>query len=253
MMRMHRLAVLAVVTLCGTATFAIHAAHGQEKTQAADPAAVAMLKEAHDKRSTFPADFPGLTADVTINDNGKEARGTVTYSSVGDLKLTLNDASKSEEEWAQEQLGSAFSHRRADDFAQGDGSHSLTCGPDDHSPLGRLIALNDRFKSTNRVKDGHITEVTRTMGKMRFTITVLEDKTVEGGKYLPSQFVVTYFDAATGAIQKVDAYSDRFVKVSNAWIPSARRVVTAENGSFVARTLALDHVRLLGTTTASAK
>jgi hypothetical protein len=243
-------ALLAAAALFSSAILAREAAGGRQKDPTADPAAVALLKEAHDRRETFPAGFSGLTADVLVNDNGKEAKGTLTYTSAGELKLTLSDASKAQEDWAKEQLGSAFGHRRADDFAQGDGSHPLTFVPDDHSPLGRLIALNDRFKSTYRVKDGHITQVNRAMGSLRFTITVLEDKTLEGGKYLPSQFVVTYFDAATGAIKKVDAFSDRFVRVSHVWVPSARRVVTAENGDFITRTLALDNIHLLGTAAA---
>jgi hypothetical protein len=244
-------ALPAAVLLCGVAALAVDAAGGQKGDPTADPAAYALLKEAHDRREAFPAGFSGLSADVAMNDNGNEVKGSLTYTSSGDLKLTLSDASKQQEDWAREQLGSALAHRRQDDFVHGDGSHPLTFVPDDRSPLGRQIALNDRFKSSYRVKDGHITEVTRSMGALRFTITVLEDRSVEGGKYLPSQFIVTYFDAATGTIKQVDAYSDHFVKVSNAWVPSARRVVTAENGGFTTRTLALNNIHLLGTTSAA--
>jgi hypothetical protein len=242
-------ALFSAIILCGVTV--AHAAGGRQDDAKADPAAFALLKEAHDRRDTFPAGFSGLTADVLLNDNGKEVKGALTYTSAGEVKLTLTDATKQEEEWANEELGSALAHRRKDDFAHGDGSHPLTFVQDDHSPLGRLIALNDRFKSAYRVKDGQITEVTRSMGKIRFTITVLDNKFVEDGKYLPNQFVVTYFDASSGAIQHVDLFSDGFVKVGNAWIPSSRRVVTAENGSFTTRSLALTNIHLLGSTTAA--
>ena len=72
----------------------------------------------------------------------------------------------------------------------------------------------------------------------------MQNKIVEGGKYLPAEFSVTYFDSATGAIKRVDLYSDQFTKVGNAWIPSGRRVVTAEDGAFVTRTFALSNIRL---------
>ena len=246
-------ALLATAALCGaTITMALAAGGGRHDDTKADPAAFALLKEAHDKRESFPPGFSGLTADVLVNDNGTQVKGTLTYTSAGDIKLSLINGTKAEEDWAHDQLESALAHRRSDDFAQGDGNHALTFVQDDHSPLGRQIALNDRMKSFYRVSDGQIMEVTRSMGKMRFTITMLDNTFVEGGKYLPAHFVVTYFDAGTGAITKVDAYSDKFVKVSNAWIPSSRRVVTAENGGFTTRSFALTNIHLLGTS-ASAK
>jgi hypothetical protein len=242
-------ALFAAAALCG-GSMIVRAEKRQQADAKADPAAFALLKEAHDRRDTLPAGFSGLTADVLLNDNGREVKGSLTYSSAGDVKLTLTDATKSEEEWTQEQLASALAHRRKDDFAHGDGNHALAFISDDHSPLGRMIALNDRFKSTYRVKDGQITEVTRAMGNVRFTITILDNRFVDGGKYLPNHFVVTYFDAGSGAIQHVDEFSDEFVHIGNAWIPSARRVVTAENGGFTTRILTLSNIHLLGSTAA---
>lgn len=215
-----------------------------DKPPAADPAAISAMKEAHDMRDAFPAGFPGFSADVVINDNGTELKGSLTYSAAGELKVTLTDAAKPQDDWAREQLGSALSHRRQTDFAAGEGKQPLTFGEDDHSPLGRKISLNDRMKSFYRVKDGRIVEVTRSMGSMRFTITVLETKIVEHGKYLPTTFVVTYFDGSTGAIKQSEAYTDGFTKVGGAWVPSSRRIVTAENGGTTTRTFALSNIRL---------
>jgi len=237
-------ALFSTAVLCGV-NGSLAAGLGRNDDPKADPEAYSMLKEAHDRRESFPAGFTGMTADLSVNDNGVEVKGTLTYTPSAELKLTLTDANKADETWAREQLGSALAHRRTDDFAHGDGNHALTFVPDDRSPLGRQISLNDGMKSYYRVKDGQITEVTRSMGNMRFTITMLENTSV-GGKYLPANFVVTYFDAGTGAITKVDSYTDKFVKVGRAWIPSARRVVTAENGAFTTRSFALTNIHLLG-------
>jgi hypothetical protein len=37
------------------------------------PAAYDLLRTAHDNRKTFPADFPGLTAEIVYNENGRES------------------------------------------------------------------------------------------------------------------------------------------------------------------------------------
>jgi len=217
-----------------------------KKEAKADPAAFTMLQEAHDKRENFPAGFTGLTANLTVSDETGEVKGSITYSSKGELTVSLASGSTEQQKWAKDQLGSAFGHRQADDFSHGDGANPLTFVSDDHSPLGKQIALNDKYNSMYRVSGGHITQVTRSMGPtIRFTITVTGDRNLPNGKYLPAQFTVTYFDATSGAIKRLDMFTDSFRKLGDAWVPSTRRVITAENGKFSTRMLQLDEIKSL--------
>jgi hypothetical protein len=78
----------------------------------------------------------------------------------------------------------------------------------------------------------------------------MADRNLPDGKYLPSQFTVTYFDSA-GSIKRVDMFTDTFKKVGDVWSPSSRRVITAENGAFTARSFKLDDIKLNGVTTAA--
>ena len=234
---------MATVIVCCAA-----AAPSKADKKDADPAAVAALKEAHDKRESFPANFGGVSAALTVADDTGEVHGTLQYSSGGELTIALTGATKEQEKWAKEQLGSAFSHRKADDFSKGDGAGPLTFGPDDHSPLGKQILLNDKFNSCYRVKDGHIVQVTRQMGpSMKFTITVTGDRNLPTGNYLPAQFTVTYFDASSGTIRKVDMFTDTFKKLGDAWVPSGRRVITAENGAFTTKAFKLEEIKAADT------
>jgi hypothetical protein len=214
----------------------------------ADPAAYALLKAAHENRQTFGADFPGLAADLVFNDDGQEHAGALRYKpgegGTG-VRVTLDGATPEAQSWVQSTALNLLGHRRGGDFDGADGRHPLTFGPDDKSPLGRLVHLNDDLKSSYRVKDGIVTEVTRTMGDTRFTITVLETTPVERGRYLPRHFVVTYFDARTGAIRSVQSFTDVHRKISGVWIPTARRVIEAEDGKISVRGIALGNLRLL--------
>ncbi|MCW3094604.1 MAG: hypothetical protein JWL77_222 [Chthonomonadaceae bacterium] len=211
----------------------------------ADPAAYELLKNAHDRRSNLPKDFGGFTADVMLNDNGVETPGTVTYTTGKGLDMQVAKADKDAQKWLSSALLSAVAHRMAGDFSKGDGSHPLTFTPDDHSPLGRQIALNDVMKSFYRVRDNQIIEVTRTAGDSRFTITMLENTIVDGDKYLPKHFVVTYFNATTGVIEHTEYFTDTHTRIGGAWMPTGRRVVTAANGAFTTRSYELKNLRLL--------
>lgn len=203
----------------------------------ADPAAWNLLKAAHDTRETFSSDFGGLTATILFNDNGTVHTGAVSYTANDDVTVDLDRLDPDTKEWLDDQAGSIFDHRRGGEFSRHDGQYPITFAVADQSPLGKLVELHDGLNSTYRVRNNQVVEVTRTMGGQRFTITVLESTETVDGKYLPKQFIVTYFDAKTGQLQKAAAYTDSYADVDGFWLPTSRQIVTAEDGKTTTRLL----------------
>lgn len=217
----------------------------------ADPAAYALLQEAHDARQVLPANFRGLTADVAFDDNGKQSTGTFTYKPRGKSEVVMVGLAKEPQDWLEDQILSMMGHRSGSSFAQGDGRYPITFGADDHNPWGRLVLLNDGMDSSYRVRDRQIVEVTRSMGDTRFTISVLQMMTTETGKYLSLHFGVSYRDAKTGALQRVEGFRDAYDKLTGTpygtiYLPSHRIVVSFDSGPTPAglRTIALNHIKL---------
>ena len=239
---------LAPVARAQTAPAAPAAAPATEAAPAkADPAAYALLKAAHDARQVLPTDFPGFTANLTFNNGGREFKGTLRYKPGEPSQVKFDGLSKEDADWAEDQVLSIIGHRRGGDFAKGDGRFPLTLGADDGSAFGRLVNLNDRLKSSYRVRDNRVTEVTRVMQDTRFTISVLETLTTEGGKYLPKHFVVAYRDAKSGALQLVQVFRDRYALIGNVWLPLERQVTSIEPGEVTPRerTLKFSEVQVL--------
>jgi hypothetical protein len=219
----------------------------------ADPQAFALLKSAHDRRYVMPATTGDVSGKVSLNDNGKMVTGEFAYSPKEGVTLKAEGASDQATEWLRGQLSNIFAHRRGGDFAKSyDGQQALTfSNVENDSPLGRQIAMNDVMQSFYRVKDRTVMEVTRTSGDTRFTVTVLDVDTVDGGRYLPRHFVVTYFDAKTGQLRRTESFSDTYAQSGSLWIPASRRVVMAENGVNVVRILELSGVTTTAVNTAS--
>lgn len=212
----------------------------------ADPDAYALLKSAHDSRYLVPPTFGGVQAEVVLNDNGRSATGTLTYTKAGDTDLQIEGVSAEARNWLHGQLSNAFGHRRGGDFAEGDGRHPITFTKQGENVLlGRQVRLNDELGSSYRVRDKVVTEVTRKMGAVRFTITVLEAQWLDSGKYLPRHFTVSYFRAKTGELLRAESFSDVYTPIEGIWLPASRRVVTAENGQITAREFTLKNLRLL--------
>ena len=109
----------------------------------------------------------------------------------------------------------------------------------DH-PLGRAIrVLNDEFHSSYRIRDKQVIEVNRRMGDLRFTITVMENRQNAEKKYLPSNYVVNYWDVKTGALKKSVTHYNTFTRIGKFDLPLSALIVTAEDGKQAARSIKL--------------
>jgi hypothetical protein len=201
---------------------------------AADPEATKLLADARAARATWEA-FPGFTADVAVNVEGKVHKGKVEVSSTGKVKLAVGGDAR---EWAQRLLASVVGHRR-DDATTLETPCAFADDVADH-PLGRAIrVLNDEFHSSYRIRDRQVIVVNRQMGDARFTITVIENRQNAEKKYLPATYVVATWDSKSGALRSSVTHHNTWTRVGKLDLPATLTVVTAEASKQVARTIKL--------------
>jgi hypothetical protein len=210
-----------------TSTFPVGGATGAGGKQGAgpvkaDPEATRLLREARAARVQW-RDFPGFTADLEYNHNGKTVRGKVTVSAGG--KVTVNLADAAAKAWAQRQLRSIVDHRM-DNSAE----RNTPCAFLDNNaahPLGRAIrVLNDELHSSYRIRDRQIIEVNRRMKDSRFTITVLHNYFTADKKYLPASYVVNTWGKAE-ALRSSTSFHQTWHRVGAFDLPETVLVVTA--------------------------
>lgn len=214
------------------ATFVVNAQGGKlrdlsEKTQEepakADPAASKLLAEARAARALWK-DFPGFSADIEVNFDGKTAKGKVHVSPEGKVKLEGLD--KDHETWTRRELGSIVGHR-LDSGSPRDTPCAFTDDVMNH-PLGRSIrVLNDELHSGYRIRGKEIVVVNRAMKDRRFTITVLESITNAEGKYLTTSFVVDYWNLESGELLRSDAFSQTWTRLGKFDLPAVTRFIGA--------------------------
>jgi len=213
-----------------------------EKKREEDPAASKLLADARAARANWEH-FPGFSADLEINVEGKLTRGSVDVDAKGKVTLTGIDDPALEKETLRE-LRSVVSHRL-------DSSASLKtpCAfADDntHHPLGRAIrVLSDEFHSSYRVRDRQIIVVNRSMPDSRFTITVLENRLNKEKQFLPRSYVVNTWDLKTNALKSSQTFHQNWKRVGKYDLPSGILVVTASSdGKLASRQLKLSNHKL---------
>ncbi|MEK7747617.1 MAG: DUF3386 family protein [Nitrospirota bacterium] len=215
-------------------------AQTEQVAVANDPAAKALLQGAHEKTSRWGTHFTGVTADLILNQNGVEYKGKVSLISSKETDVTLDVGPEGEGllNWVKNQIGMIAAHRGSRSFEESDGKYPITFAeePAGH-PLGRQIIIHtDGMNSRYRIKDSRIQQISRDMGRMRFTINVEEAMTTKDNKFLTTKYVVYYF-SGDGKITQVESFTDIPLEMNGVYLPGSRRIILVEAGAVIVRTL----------------
>lgn len=216
-----------------------------------DPQARKLLREAVENTSRWGKEFPGFSAELTVNDQGKSYSGSVTVKSPREVEVSLPDEGL--QKWAQSQIAMMAVHRSHRSFEDGDGRYVLTLGEEDEHPYGRLVYIHgDGMNSRYRVKDGRISQINRSGERMKFTINVEESLGTEDGKFLTTRYTVYYFSPQDGRLLQAESYVDEPAVIARPgatgklYLPGKRRITFTDQGETVARTLTFQTHRFLG-------
>jgi hypothetical protein len=232
---------LCCIILSLTAAPALLAADKDAKPTA-DPAATKLLADARAARAVWKK-FPGFTADVEVNIDGKASKGRVVVELTGEGNLQLAD--EAAERWAKGTLFSVVGHRLDDGAADGDTPCAFEDDAADH-PLGRAVrVLSDEFHSSYRIRDRQVIVVNRDMKDARFSITVMENEVNKEGDFLPACFVVNTWDVKTNALTSSETHHQTWKRVGAFDLPESILVVSAKgDGKQEARSLKLSNFQL---------
>jgi len=218
----------------------------EPSTVADDPQARELLRRAFEATARWPKDFPGFTADLTVNVNGKETSGSVMVKSPREVSVQLSDGET--QKWAQEQLGMIAVHRGPRSFEESDGKYSLTMEEDGH-PFGTKLNIHGS-NSFYRVKDNRITQINRTMAHpgmnpFAFTINVEESAVTQDQKNLTTKYTVYYYSPTDGKLTNVESFTDTHVRVGACDLPATRRIITYADNQVVVKNLTFKNHTLL--------
>jgi hypothetical protein len=201
----------------------------------ADPEAVSLFEQALATRASW-ADFPGFSAEVSGAVDGRAFAGKVTVAADGTVVAKVDDPVA--RPWLEDQLASIAMHRLPD----GDRPKPVLrfADADEDHPLGRLLTFQGgRFASSYRVRDGQITVVNRHTEKHNFTITVLDNTPNPEGKFLPRSYVVQYWNAASGKLDRVETVQERWSRVGKLDLPTRHTVTTSSDAGLSVRSVEL--------------
>jgi uncharacterized protein DUF3386 len=211
-----------------------------------DPTARTLLRQAFERTARWQPDFRGFSADLIINVDGKEWKGSLTVKAPREVSVQLPDPDV--EKWAKDQIGMIAVHRGPRSFEESDGKYSLTLEEDAH-PFGPKLIIHGS-NSFYRLKDNRITQINRKMAHpgmtpFAFTINVEESALTQDNKNLTTKYTVYYYSPEDGKLNNVESFTDTHVRVGSSDLPASRRIISYENGKVVVRSLTFSAHKLL--------
>jgi hypothetical protein len=179
---------------------------------------------------------------MTISIDGEQQRGQLTVAADGKVKLDGVPESP-QRTWAEDQLQSLVGHRQPASTREYDVAFADQTTT---HPLGRLIKLNnDPMDSVYRIRGDEITEVHRNMGKVRFTISVVETTRNPEGKYLPRTYTVSFWDAESRQLTRSDVFHDDWTRSGDFDLPKRiLNISTTDDSERIVRAIEFKNVRL---------
>lgn len=209
-----------------------------------DPKARELLQAAFAKTARWQADFKGFQADLLINVNGNETKGTVTVKGPRDVTVVIDDPEL--QTWAQSQIGMIASHRGPRTFEDSDGKYTLTLGGEEKHPLGQRVNIHgDSMGSWYRVKDNRISQINRNMPQAVFTINVEDSAITQDQHHLTTRYTVYYFNPKDRSLKNVDSFWDTHIRVGNSDLPATRRIISSNEGEIMTRSLTFENHTML--------
>ncbi|MGE3843233.1 MAG: DUF3386 family protein [Vicinamibacterales bacterium] len=200
------------------------------------------LRAAMDRRYTWSADFTGFRGRVDFIETGK-APIHASFTVNPDLSVKVDAPDDASRALLRNELSSFVTHRKPTDF---DVTYAeTTFVQKGKTPDGAvvLVAAGDPLMTTYTIKDGHIVEMGRSMGRVSYMARDRSKLKTEDGRLITVEYDVIYSSNETLATISVERTRDGYARVGRFWVPQSRRVEREEGGKTVTRELTLSELR----------
>lgn len=233
---------LTIIAVCLAAALPLPAQKRDAPLEAVD-----LLERARAHRETFSADFAGFRSKLVVHMDGEVHEGWMKFRPPVTLEVEFGDDEV--RKTVKGTVRSLLSHRMPPKRSAKATQDSIAYADKDPHPLGRRIALDDKYGSTYRIRDNRILEVDRNTKDYRLLISVIETRTTRFGKYLPTHFFVATFDKDSGRVKQSSAYSDFYQEIGGEYLPLSRQIISTAVGQTETLLVEWEEIELLSPVT----
>jgi len=219
--------------------------NSEPAAMADDPRARAIFRQASENRYAWDRKFPGFEAQFKlVRDGGTPVDGTLRVDRQFTVSVSCPDPAARAAVHAEVSQFVIHRHQQPFDEAYGPGKATFGLSATDAAE-GEEILVNDdeAMGSSYRIRDREIVRISRSYGRVRFVTNHVKNLKTDDGRYVASEYEITYFSNETGAVVSQTKFTDRYDKIGAYWLPLGRTKLESAKGKTSTLDLALSNLR----------
>lgn len=202
-----------------------------------------LFRAAYENRYTWDHNFPGYTADVTLQEGDQVYQGKVQVNAnlSGDVLEVEDDQAK---QAILGQIREFALHRIRRTFDETHGKNTFTLGETDETGAVEVLVGGKSEGDRYKVRNNEVCLVHRHIHSIVVTInTFSSHQTGEG--YLSHRYDSVYHDPKTGEQKGASQFEDNYEKIGNYYILTQRIIQSETDGQKTASEFSFSNVKLL--------
>ncbi len=216
--RMKSLAIWGVIAIAAIASWSL----ATPAWAVSSESGLAELQQAYENRYTWDSNFPGFSAEVSINDEGTLDHGIVRVSPAFEVSVD-NVKDPQIRQLIQAMVESEVIHRQPVAFEQRHNVDDIRSRGYTNQGARVLSESNEQGTSSYEIKDGKIQRIKRyAEGKIVSIDTVGFIDTTEG--YLTTHYTVTIYDRGSGEVREKEDVRDFYEKIGPYYLLTNRNI-----------------------------
>lgn len=202
-----------------------------------------LFQAAYENRYTWDANFPGYSADVELKQGDEVYHGQIRINRDLTVEVTGIEDEKVKES-VYTQIRDIVTHRKRSSFEQAHGKNQFSLGEKDSTDAVEILVKGDAMGSNYKVRGTEISQVSRVMGRMAFTINTHESLDTGSG-YISSRYDAVFRNSQTNDPIKDLEFEDTYEKFGDYYIMTRQVIRANEQGQLITTEFNYSNIKLM--------
>ena len=185
--------------------------------------ALEIFRAAYENRYTWNEDFPGYQAQLELRQGDEVYHAQVKVNA--DLTVEVSDIEDEQiKESIYNQMRDIVTHRKRKSFEQAHGKNTFELGEKDATGAVEIKVEGDAMGSNYKVRGKEISQVSRVMGPIAFTINTA-DSLDTGDGYIATHYNAIFRDPKTDELKEKREFEEEYANLGGYYLPARQSVV----------------------------
>lgn len=187
-----------------------------------------IFQKAYENRYTWDENFPGYTAELTLTQGIEVYTAKIKVAKDLTVEITNID-DETVKESIYNQMRDIVTHRKRSYFDKAHGKNTFNLGAEDPTGAVEILVTGDAMGSNYKVRGQEISQVSRVMGPIAFTINT-EESLDTGEGYISTKYNAVFRESKTNELKGKRDFLETYEKMGGYYLPTRQVIESIDKG-----------------------